>query len=218
MNMDFDFKRAWTEVAKPALDALFPTFRDLIYRVQEESEDLGQDKDLNLVWPKTDLRAAFEAIPSKELAEIAHVFHAYSHWAFSYEGRWSQLSGLGWHFSNYADQILRARCRLPRDNKDSGITFQIYEGLLSICYSSSDCWMSRDIGLATEETLARAMKSARIYDCGDFGQNGFDAFAGRVADKLWPKEGHLAGFRNICENHVELAKRPFSSYWKEART
>src|SRR5687767_13951940 len=50
---EFDYKRAWEELAKPAFDALPQNVRDLYERVCVEMQGARQNRSLGLDWPDT---------------------------------------------------------------------------------------------------------------------------------------------------------------------
>lgn len=78
---DFDYARAWREVAVPAYESLPANVRDLLLRVATETADLHQLPDCSMPWPTdSTLRDAFEKIPAEWLALGAHVINAMGHW------------------------------------------------------------------------------------------------------------------------------------------
>lgn len=151
----FDHETAWDQVAKPAFDALPAELKELFEAVKFQAADLAQLKNLEMPWPDTDLKARFEAVPNLALARAARIIHNYGHWGYTSEGRAAQAHGSYWKFAHYADQVLRARLKVPHsDNpKDIGISVRIVEGVVRVCISAPGSWTWQEVGLATEETL-----------------------------------------------------------------
>jgi hypothetical protein len=207
----FDFRRAWNEVAKPAFDALPQNLRDLYERICVECKDLHQESGtLNMPWPGDDpirwpygsLRAVFDAVDAEWLAQAARVINCYGHWSPS--GHVQAGGGGTWKFSNYADQILRERCGMnvvcAGKYKTSGITYQIHEGLLRVCYEDPHSWWWHEVGLGTPETYKRAQQFDSHLVKRD---ENFDIWATRMADEWWPTVGFMPKFRNIVKAFVE---------------
>ena len=84
---EFDYKRAWRELAEPSYRALPQNIRDLYVRVQHEAVDMAQDANLDVIWPEhagaypEPLRSVFEKIPAEELAHAARTIYSRAHWA-----------------------------------------------------------------------------------------------------------------------------------------
>lgn len=150
----FDYKRAHKEVATPLYRGLPKHILRLVSRVQTESADLSQKPDLDMAWPPG-LREAFERVDTSTLAHAAQVVHDYGHW-----GTRDCLQEVGtyWKFSNYCDQILRARLGLARDFKGQGVGFLVREGQLRVCYSSTHVWTWEVIGPASKGLLRAARR------------------------------------------------------------
>lgn len=168
---DFDYARAWRELAVPMFKVLPANVREVAVRVCVETAERGihQDRDsLNIPIP-ADLRAEMEKIPAEYLAEAARCVYFVAHWRpgraerRDEEGEClnqiAQIAAVGgWRFSNCADQILRERCGLPVNDREhgSGLRFTILEGALRACYSWRHGWMNKDIGPGTPGTLEAA--------------------------------------------------------------
>lgn len=176
---EFNYKKAWTHLALPEFDRLPPAVRALVDDTARAAIDLRQGKDLLLPWPDDGgtLRRAFDACENDALAPAAHVVHAFGHWAprlmKQLKLTWQQdyLAGLQtaealqstgayWKFSNYADQVLRARLGLARDHAPRGASFAVHEGVLRVCFSMPDVWTWKAIGWASYQTLALAREVA----------------------------------------------------------
>ena len=157
----FDHETAWTEVAKPAFDALPADVHALFARVIAETADLNQTKSLLMPWPDTDLRAAFELLGDEPLATASRVIHDYGHWG---SGISRATTGAHWKFSNYADQVLRARLDVRCDEEPRGISIRIHEGLLCVCVSTPESWRTTEVGIATRLTLDAINRTPRPLD------------------------------------------------------
>jgi hypothetical protein len=126
---EFDYKRAWAELAKPAFDALPQSVRDLYERVCVEMKDIHQNRSQGLDWPSYNrkcplrsdvtcsylnyecdthsLRRAFAHVPAKILFDAQSTIYFYGHWSsngHSYKG-----SGGTWKFQILAKQSLIER-------------------------------------------------------------------------------------------------------------
>lgn len=201
VRTQFDYERAWYELAKPAFRMLPGRLLDLYDRVVHVAADCKQDRYCLLEWPeKGTLKAAFEEVPSQELSRAAHVIYFHGHWAPMDVPKHDVVGGY-WRFSNYADQVLNERLGLS-STQDTGSYFQVREGTLYVCLSNRDGWSSGEIGEATEETLAAAKNFKTDYFV-KLNDGSFDRKAKQMADKLWPKEGPLVGFRDVIDKFVE---------------
>lgn len=163
---DFDYVKAWNELAEPAFKALPARVLAVLDRVLVECKNSRQDEHtLALPWPAKPEGAAtsvlddMNEIPSRELALAAQVTYGYGHWCPGGMLYKHVRSGTSWHFANLADEVLKARCGLPsgKKHRDSiGRSFTVCEGLLRVCYASNDIWTWREIGPATPEALEKA--------------------------------------------------------------
>ena len=199
---DFDYKRAWEEVALPAYRRLSDDIIRLINRTKAEARDLNQLEDLSMPWPKTHpLKEAFQQVPSRDLAEVARVLYCYGHWAFDKRGRWSQDAGLYWKFAHYADQVLRERCGMPQGIGRLG--FEIHEGMLHITRSTHDSWQWTEVALATPEDLGRCIAWGQDEHWLGVDADGqaFHKWAKAMAREMWPKS--LADFHDIGDRFRE---------------
>lgn len=165
----FNYKRAWIEMAVPAFEALTSEVVTLIAETVAVSADLSQKEDLDMPWPDG-LRAEFEKIDSLELAKAARAVYQIGHWKpFFREVTLFDLpegSSIGsayrdatrlvvtggyWKFSNYADQVLTERLGFPRlrgSGGKRGTSHVVIEGALRACLSTEDLWTWEEIGWA----------------------------------------------------------------------
>lgn len=80
MASEFNFERAWRDLARPEFLALPKAVRGLYLASRADSVDWFQGEDLDIPFPDA-LRAAFEPISSYDLAVAAHVTYFWGHWA-----------------------------------------------------------------------------------------------------------------------------------------
>lgn len=105
---EFDYKRAWAEVAKPAFDALPTEVRGLYERVCVEMAGVGQNRSLGLDWPEDGaLKRWFDEIPAEVLREAQATIYFYGHWSPS--GHSEKGGGGTWKFQILARQSLALR-------------------------------------------------------------------------------------------------------------
>jgi hypothetical protein len=154
----FDYKRAYAELAEPAWKGLQLDVQALVSRVCVTAANVGQDPDtLDTVWPVDEhgnnaLKAAFSVIPSDQLARASRAVFSAGDWASGTdEGLKLQEAGAYWKFSSYCDQVLRERLELPpRGTKHGdGAHIEVHEGSLRLCVSTPDSWTWTDVGPAT---------------------------------------------------------------------
>lgn len=214
----FNYVRAWQEMAKPAFENLPSDIHKLVQRVFVEGAELQQKPDLTMSWPEgSDLRKEFGCYASEDLAKASHIVNCYGHWApglrkqlhlddIGYQNalnRASALQNVGthWKFSHYCDQVLRDRCDLPRDMEGAGVGYLIMQGFLRICVSTPYSWTWTEVGLGTERTLAAARKLMDVRPLPVGGRMAWDAFADDaeadvkdVKKLLLPREEKIAMF------------------------
>jgi hypothetical protein len=150
----FDYRLAHKEVAAPLYRALPKRVHTLVARVKSECADLTQKPDLDMPWPEG-LREAFEALDTNTLAHAAWAVYFFGHWGTR---DCLQEFGTYWKFSNYCDQVLRARLGLKQDAPDRGVGFVVCEGQLRVCYSSARTWTWTEIGPASLGLLRSARR------------------------------------------------------------
>lgn len=168
----FNYKKAWIEMAAPAYEALSPEAVTLIAETIVASAGLSQKADLDMPWPEG-LREMFEKVGSLELAKAARTIHQFGHWAPAHESltlfdvvshrgerslasvlsdaRRLQATGGYWKFSNYADQVLTERLGIPRVRLSgwrSGVSHVVLEGALRACLATENSWTWEEVGWA----------------------------------------------------------------------
>lgn len=170
MKGDFDYKRAFTEVAEPAFNALPQDIRDLGKRIESDFGDVHQDRNTHMPWPiDSDLRERFNEIPVEILAWASRAMHFYGHWGTGWKVPTS--NGWYWKFSLWADQTLRRKIGLPEfprpREKDPVLSVQVHEGFLRLCHSTPGVWEWEEIGVATPmlySQLTDLMQTHKKYD------------------------------------------------------
>lgn len=111
---EFNYERAWRELAKPRFDNLAPGLRDLFYQVRAASGELASvPQDAVNPFPDTEvcraLVAEFDKFSSEELSEAACVIYYYGHWGYTKEGKEAQIGGAYWRFQRLADHVVIKR-------------------------------------------------------------------------------------------------------------
>ena len=191
---DFNYRRAWHELARPAFRCLPANIRDLYELVRADYCHLVQGLNLDVVWPQyPGLRNLFEDLDSEYLAQAAAVIHNYGHWMCD-----GNDGGAHWRFSNLADQVLRQRLGLGRDGKGR-LHFVVVEGALRFCHDTRDSWEWKNVCLATPTDLER---------CRDLMTDDYDQSLKAIKDAdPGPRFGHdmLDTQRFIVKKPVETA-------------
>lgn len=143
---DFNYEKAFCTQVVPAFETLSNHARDAHSRARALVGELNQGKDLNI--PMTPaIRETLEALSTQELAELARVSYFAGHWRPTLlPALFETKRGESWKISNCIDQILRQRLSPPR-------CIQIHEGKFRVTFSSRDCWLWEEFGLATEKNL-----------------------------------------------------------------
>jgi hypothetical protein len=154
---EFDFERAYKELAEPAWGSLSEQAQYLLGRVMYgHAASVGQDPEsLDAQWPETAplLRSLFEKLSSEELALASAAVYAAGHWAprGSSGALLLQPHGVYWKFSSYCDQVLRDRLGLPaREGSHAFGRFkEVHQGYLRLCCATPASCAYHEIGLAT---------------------------------------------------------------------
>ena len=160
----FNYKKAWAELAAPACLALPPNVLQLVGEVLVHSNNISQAPDLSVPWINDSLKEKFQEIPDEDLAKAARIVWATGHWHPGADNWLRPLmrTGAYWKFSAYADTILRERINL--DNQNNTLFFEIHEGFIRACIDFDRSWMWTEVGLATQ-TVFKELK--RIITCAD---------------------------------------------------
>jgi hypothetical protein len=200
----FDYAAAWRKLARPAFNELPPEVHALLARVATEAREQRQLPDLQLQWPNDGdaLLHAFDALPDDVLAWAARVVYFTGHW-WPANGRGVELPGRAWGnhwtFSAYADQVLRERLKLSTNPSGSGypgLSFQVHEGAIRLCYSSRDMWTWHEVAPATPEGRKLAEELREKVRA---------ALPGEASNKRRTSEVDAAAWRafeNLKGNHV----------------
>lgn len=144
---EFNYQKAYFTQAKPAFEGLNDKQRGAFDVVAALVADLSQDKQLLIPAPDQAIQA-LKDLTSQELAELSRTSYFIGHWKPGHTAPlFDNSKGQSWKVSNCCDQVLRLRLNPhPR--------IEIHEGKLRFTFSSRDCWMWNEFGLATEENLA----------------------------------------------------------------
>ena len=152
--MSFDYKAAWTALARPEYESLDLRAKRLYAEVMEKCADSKQGKNLLIPWVDAEIRENFESLPAPLLSYAARVIYFFGHW--SPEGHHKIGNGAYWKFANLADQTLRRTLGLAQtyaDSAEGGVSIRVHDGLLRVCAQTRDTWRWRELGLATPENL-----------------------------------------------------------------
>lgn len=222
----FDYEAAWFELARPAYETLPADVRALLAYTAEAADGLAQLTDCSMPWPDADgeyrdLASRFERIPAEVLSHAARVINSVGHW-YPSSAKGYAIPGLGtgahWKFAHYADQSLRTRLGLaPRGMDTRGVSIEVHEGSLRLCYSSRETWTWQECQPATQSGLARArvlaaeLKKA-LDDVGNKQPASDDiahAFMATVKPKPedWPSAYFMLDLSSYMRDESEIARR-----------
>ena len=156
--MEFDYVKAWRELASPAYQTLPQKVKDVYLHSVEISEKLQQGANLCVSIPDS-FHCRLRDLDSSQLSAAAHIIYCCGHWKPTGEGFVGAGQGAHWKFANMADQVLRESLNLPQSkNGDSpiGKSHRVIDGFLRLCLNSPWNWTWQEIGLADAKTLDAA--------------------------------------------------------------
>ena len=182
--MEFDYKEAWNKLALPAFNSSLTPIKDLYFYVEQHANDCVQSKNLNLMWPENETHMKyikdhmFNLFKEDTLALAARVIYFYGHWFPSYDFEKGKqltvpfsgkkvehmskprapLGGSHWHFSSYADQIIRKQLKVLRSFDGCGYGIQIHEGIIRACFLDSTMWIWEEVCPANILNLQKCKK------------------------------------------------------------
>jgi len=114
---DFNFRRAWTQWAKPGFLTLPADVRAIYLALRDDYAFLNQQANLSVRWPTAEeevgdqrLRWRFDNVPTEILVRAIPIVHAYGHWSFL-----GSDGGAYWKFQDLAKQVLIAKDAQSRD-------------------------------------------------------------------------------------------------------
>lgn len=179
---EFDFVKAWSEVAYPAFLSLPQNIRDLFWETHVKADGIVQDESLDLPWPENDIefKNKFIEISAEELAKASRAIYWFGHWGFNLCSR----AGSYWKFSMYADQVLRNKLwqtETSKTNIETGWGLQVHQGFLRANLSAPNFWVWEEIGLATDKVYKVALKELSVINTKNL------AFKGSIQDKEYDR-------------------------------
>lgn len=156
----FNYEKAYFTQVLPAYQNMNVNQKNAHDALRPMVKDLTQRKG-DLCIPVSDkIKEILSVLTCQEIAEMA------------------RASGESWKIANVCDQVLRERLApLPYN-------IQIYEGKLRVTFSSKDCWLWNEFGLATEKNLD-IFKNCKLR----FNEDTIDESAKKLSDMcgdLWP--------------------------------
>jgi hypothetical protein len=198
--MDFNYEKAYCEIAFPAFGNLSNEHKNIHYLLRMAVAEKKQNRQLLI--PITEEREILKALSCKEIAEMARASYFAGHWRPSLMGSaFDNKNGESWKVANVCDQILRERLTPPHN-------IQIHEGKFRVTFSNKDCWLWDEFGLATEKNL-------EIFKtCGlPFGERTIDESAKKLKEMcgdMWPDVDTLPDgdlYRSLLELKKEKARK-----------
>lgn len=145
MSKEFNYVRAWHELAKLAAENLNERQKTVIFKILPLVKDLRQSHNSNI--PLSPEIENHIMMTMEEIAEVSRTLYYYGHWKPGNERLFFEnTSGESWKIANVCDQILR---------KHFGIIggLQIHEGTFRVTYLDMNNWLWEEFGLATDKNL-----------------------------------------------------------------
>jgi hypothetical protein len=174
----FNYEKAYCVQALPAFLSLNKRQREVHEKLRPLVKDLHQEK-VSLSIPLSDeMKSIMEDLTCQELAELSRASYFVGHWKPSLmPDVFDNQLGKSWKIANVIDQILRLRL-------GTHYKIQVHEGKLRVTYSSIDCWLWEEFGLATEKNLNL------FKNCGlEFSESTLNENAKKLTEMcgdLWP--------------------------------
>ncbi len=153
---EFDFERAWRDVAKPEFTELMQVaaFQNVLLFAETPDARACQRGPYPMVdWPSDggELRAAIEALSDEELSRAAHAVYFYGHWGLSKHVKSMHEDGFYWKLSAWCDEVLCKRHNMDPRNKGNAnlyVSKVVRNGVLEVRFESRDYFGRREIGPA----------------------------------------------------------------------
>lgn len=162
---DFDYERAWIELAMPQFEKYILTSIPWQRAITEYKRLHTQDPSLfiqdkqSLDIPLTPVASILEPLRLMDpmlLALGTHINYFYSHWcpakrAIQARELTDHIHPSGsWHLSNLIDQHLCTTLTIPRNRTGAASHRSIacHEGFIRLCFSTSNYWTWENIGPA----------------------------------------------------------------------
>ena len=175
---NFNYEKAYCVQALPAFNNLNEKQHDIHSRLLPLIGELNQGKDLNIPISPA-IAEHFDALTCKEIAELSRASFFVGHWQpVLLSTPFNNKKRESWKIANVCDQILRSRLTENYGKTYQGPhNIQIHEGKFRVIFSSKNCWMWEEFGLATEKNL-------EIFkNCGlPFGENSLHTSAEKLTE------------------------------------
>jgi len=169
---DFNYEKAYFLFAEPSFKGLNTKQLDAHSKLRVLGGELQQDESLNIPLSPA-MQSILDELSTQELAEMSRASYFLGHWKPSHTIElFDNKRGESWKVANLCDQVLRQRLNAPHN-------IQIHEGILRVTFSSRDCWLWDEFGLATESNLQT------YKDCGlPFGEDTLNDSAKQLKTKI----------------------------------
>lgn len=152
--MNFNYQKAYFVFAVPHFNNLSDKAKSVHTSLIPLVGELQQGRDLSIPL-NADIKNLLSTLPTSELAQLSRASYFVGHWQPSnVESLFPNTRGESWKISNCCDQVLRERLALPHN-------IQIHEGVFRVTFSSRNCWLWEEFGLATEDNL-KIFKSCEL--------------------------------------------------------
>lgn len=206
MSTRFDYAAAWRGLAAPAVEGFNRRQLLCVKAIAPKLEDKQQESDLNIKLT-VEIRHELDKLTTPELAEMSRACDKYGHWMPSVDqmgdyraAEWF-YPGAGWKVANVADQIIRERLNF------TGTSAQVHQGQLRVIFSSRDCWMWEEFGLAIPENIDkfRAAHSEGLAFSSRTIEKDAEILAARCGD-MWDTSKYMVHEKGTQYSDEELAQ------------
>lgn len=174
---NFNYQKAYCVLALPAFENFNYNQTNAHSKLLPLIGERNQREDLNIPMTQA-IESILNELSTQKLAELSRASYFVGHWYPSLLPKpFENKRGESWKVANCCDQILRKRLKTPHNTR-------IHEGKLRVTFSSKDCWLWEEFGLATEKNLELFEKCQL-----GFGNNTLKKSAKILAEQcgdLWP--------------------------------
>jgi hypothetical protein len=154
---NFNYEKGYCVLANPAFNNFNNNQAGAFNALLPMVKNLNQDKTLNIPLSQ-EMEDVLKPLSCQEIAVISRASYFVGHWfPGSLSEPFENGSGESWKVANVCDQVLRKRLDVPT-------RLQIHEGVLRVAFSSKNCWLWQEFGLATEKNL-ELFKSCKLSFC-----------------------------------------------------